>query len=262
MFEYQGHAYAAWDRIKNAPWRNLLNRQDEAGKPVTVQLEHWVDPYSEFVWDHNLAIAREIQDLGIDEIQFDYIRFPTDGDLAAITYRHRKPGMVRMDALESFLAKARETLSVPISTDLYGFNSWHRMGHWNGQSIEMVSRYVDVISPMFYPSHFPRDFLGGMAYAERAERIYREGTGRAASMVQGRSLIRPYVQAFRIGGELEMSRAEYGEYLRVQLKGALAARSSGYTLWNASNDYYMATFPLGDYLPEIPQAAPFGAPAR
>jgi hypothetical protein len=254
MYRYDNHAYAAWDEARKAPWANLLEREDENGKKRLVQLEHWVDPYSEFVWDHNVAIARELEDLGIDEVQFDYIRFPTDGNLARITYRHKRPGMERMDALESFLIKAREALSVPISTDLYGFNSWHRMGHWNGQSIEMVSRYVDVISPMFYPSHFPRDFIGQLSYVDRSRQIYREGTSRASSIVAGRSLIRPYVQAFRIGGELRMSRHEYGAYLRAQLEGASSAPSSGFTLWNASNDYYMVTFPMTDYLPAIPES--------
>jgi hypothetical protein len=259
MYRYQNHRYAAWDRLANGAWAHLVTRKDEQGNEVTRQLEHWVDPYSEFVWDHNLAIAKELQDLGIDEIQFDYIRFPTDGDLSRITYRHRRDGMTRMDALESFLVKARQTLDIPISTDLYGFNSWHRMGHWNGQSIEMVSHYVDVISPMFYPSHFPRDFIGDMPYIDRAGLIYEEGTWRAAQIVEGRSLIRPYVQAFRIGGELRMSRADYGRYLEVQLAGTLAAPSSGYTLWNASNSYYMATFSLRDYLPYSLEP---GAPSR
>ena len=79
--------------------------------------------------------------------------------------------------------------------------------------------------------------------------LHKEGTWRAAKIVEGRSLIRPYVQAFRIGGELKMSRDEYGNYRKEQREGTLAAPSSGYTLWNAGNDYYMATFSLKDYLP-------------
>ncbi len=258
MYGWRDGAYAAWDRSRGAPWRNLVKREDEAKNVTWVQVEHWVDPYSEVVWNHNIAIAKEVQDLGVDEIQFDYIRFPTDGDLSTVGYRHWKPGMTQLDALESFLVKAREALHVPISTDLYGFNSWHRMGHWNGQSIELVSHYVDVIAPMYYPSHFPSDFLRPIPYVERARRIYEEGTTRSASIVQGRSLIRPYVQAFRIYGELKMTPEEYARYLRVQLEGTTAARASGWTLWNASNDYYMASFPLAEFLPRRPPEA--GAP--
>jgi len=98
---------------------------------------------------------------------------------------------------------------------------------------------------MFYPSHFPRDFLGSMQYLPRAKYIYQEGTKRAAYMVEGRSIIRPYVQAFRIGGELAFDQAVYSTYLVNQVQGTLQGAGSGFTLWNASNDYYMVTVPLG-----------------
>ncbi len=258
MYGWRDGAYAVWDRGRNAPWRNLVRREDADKNVSWAQVEYWVDPYAEEVWDHNIAIAREVQDLGVDEIQFDYIRFPTDGDLSTISYRHQRPGMTRFDAIESFLAKARAALHVPISSDLYGFNSWYRKGHWNGQSIELLCRYVDVIAPMYYPSHFPSDFLKGLPYIERAEKIYAEGTTRAASIVQGRSLIRPFVQAFRIYGELKMTPEEYTRYARAQLEGAVTADASGWTLWNASNDYYMAAFPLAEFLPRRPADA--GAP--
>jgi hypothetical protein len=209
-----------------------------------VQKEYWVDPYSTFVWNYNRAIAEELQKRGVDEIQFDYIRFPSDGNLAQIRYRYRPEGMSPIDALESFLISVRESVHIPISTDLYGFNAWHRMGNWIGQSIEMVADYVDVICPMFYPSHFPRDFMKEVPYLERARRIYYEGTSRAAYLVGKRSLIRPYVQAFLIGGELAMDVGTYSLYLTSQIEGSLAAPSSGFTLWNASNRYYMVTRPL------------------
>jgi hypothetical protein len=214
----------------------------------TVQKEYWVDPYNPEVWRYNLAIAQELQERGVDEIQFDYIRFPSDGNLSRIRYRYRREGMGPIDALESFLTMAREQIHIPISTDLYGFNSWHRMGNWIGQSIEMLSDYVDVICPMFYPSHFPRDFMKNEPYLERGRKIYQEGTSRAASIVGPRSIIRPYVQAFLIGRELSMGQREYSQYLTNEIEGTLAAPSSGFTLWNASNRYYMVVEPLGPYI--------------
>jgi hypothetical protein len=158
--------------------------------------------------------------------------------------------MSLIDALESFLTQAREVIHIPISTDLYGFNSWHRMGNWIGQSIEVLADYVDVISPMFYPSHFPGDFMKDEPYLERGRKIYEEGTSRAAFLVGSRSIVRPYVQAFLIGGELAMGPAEYSQYLTNQIEGALAAPSSGLTLWNASNRYYMVIEPLTPYFSE------------
>src|SRR5208283_936583 len=142
-------------------------------------------------------------------------------------------------------AKARESLTIPISTDVYGYCGWARISNWVAQTIEMFSRYVDVVQPTFSPSHFPRDFLGSMQYLPRAKYIYQEGTKRAAYMVEGRAIIRPYVQAFRIGGELAFDQSVYSTYLVNQVQGSLQGAGSGFTLWNASNDYYMVTVPLG-----------------
>jgi hypothetical protein len=222
--------------------------QGPPAEPRYVQNEFWVDPFDPFVWEYNLAVAEELQTRGVDEIQFDYIRFPSDGNLSQIRYRCQRENQSPVDALESFLTVVREKIHLPISTDLYGFNAWHRMGNWIGQSIEVLAEYVDVISPMFYPSHFPRDFIKEMPYLDRARQIYSEGTQRAALMVAGRSLVRPYVQAFLIGGELAYGPAEYSRYLTNQIEGTLASPSSGFTLWNASNRYYMVTSSLRPYL--------------
>ena len=271
LYRWQDHRLAVWDREQDAPWRHLVRvapapastTQDDATaadtdatatenapdpEPATEQREFWVDPYAAKVWDYNVAVAAEIAGRGVDEIQFDYIRFPSDGPVERAGYRHRRPGMTRIDAIESFLAMAREQVQVPISTDLFGFNSWYRSGNWIGQNIETLSEYVDVISPMFYPSHFPNDFLSDRSYLDRAHDIYEKGVRRARHLVQGRSYIRPYVQAFLIGGELRMEEAEYGRYLRLQLEGNRTAGGTGFTLWNASNRYYMVTEPLGPYL--------------
>ena len=246
LYNADNFQYAAWDKQAQGPWRYLKKNVDDlTGEETFSQGEYWVDPYSEQVWNYNIDIARELQDKGVDEVQFDYIRFPSDGDIGGITWRYRKPGMGKLEALESFLAKGREYLSIPISADVYGYCGWARISNWVAQNIEMYSRYVDVIQPMFYPSHFPRDFLGGMEYLPRAKYIYQEGTRRSAYIVEGRSIIRPYVQAFRIGGETSFPPPVYSAYLLNQVHGTLEGAGSGFTLWNASNDYYMVTVPLG-----------------
>ena len=245
LYGWDNHRLAIWDREQDGPWRHLVPAGDDSGDQV--QREHWVDPFAPEVWQYNIDVAAELAARGIDEIQFDYIRFPSDGPTERAAYRHRRPGMRRVDAIESFLALARERLDVPISTDLFGFNSWYRAGNFIGQDIEVLSEYADVISPMFYPSHFPHHFLADRSYVERAHDIYESGVRRAQRMVRGRAYIRPYVQAFLIGGELRMEEEEYGRYLTRQLDGNRAAAGSGFTLWNASNRYYMVTEPLQPY---------------
>ncbi len=268
LYGWQDHRLAVWDRERDAPWRHLIetasggednadadaggageaDAEGESEEPTFEQREFWVDPFAAEVWEYNAAVAAELAARGVDEIQFDYIRFPSDGPVRLAGYRHRRPGMSRGDAIESFLAVARERVQVPIGTDLFGYNSWYRSGNWIGQNIEVLSEYVDVISPMYYPSHFPRRFLPHHGYLERARVIYERGVRRAQRLVQGRSYVRPYVQAFLIGGELNMNEQEYGRYLAQQLAGSRKGGASGFTLWNASNRYYMVTEPLQPYL--------------
>ncbi len=246
LFSHDSNRYAVWDRTTDTPWGYFV--KSGADENSLEQKEFWTDPYSEFVWDYNISIALELQNLGVDEIQFDYIRFPTDGDIDNIKYRFRREGMSRSEALESFLVKAREKITIPLSTDLYGFNAWYKKGNWNGQQIDMFADYVDVICPMFYPSHFPAPFLGSMEFTERAEKIYREGTARARKIAGERSIVRPYVQAFLIGAERNLEQPEYSRYLNMQIKGLYDAGSSGFTLWNASGIYYMVSDSMMDFV--------------
>ena len=248
LYAYNDNEHAIWNERDDGPWANLIPVRDDSGEITGYeQREFWVDPYSELAWEYNTALAFELQERGVDEIQFDYIRFPSDGDTTTTYYRHRKPDMTMVDAIESFLKYARERITIPISTDLYGFNAWYRMGNWIGQNIEVIGDYVDVVCPMFYPSHFPRAFMNELQFMERAEWIYLEGVRRAQWILAGRGVVRPYVQAFLIGSERKFDEPEYADYLHRQLDGLTASGSSGFTLWNASNIYYMITQPLTPY---------------
>ena len=247
LFNYYNHIYTLKDKYTGEPWRYLIKvTDDDTGEVSYEQREYWVDPFNPEVWKYNADIAVELQQLGVDEIQFDYIRFPSDGDTSRINFAGRRQGMSRINALESFFRLVRERVHIPISTDLYGFNSYYRMGNWIGQNIEMLAAYVDVICPMYYPSHFPSTFMKNLPYLERAEKIYYEGTIRAAEIVAGRSIIRPYVQAFLLPAEYYMEEEVYQDYLLRQLQGCRDADSSGWTLWNMSNNYYMVPEPLDE----------------
>ena len=104
LFRFNNTEYAVWNSSSNSPWGKKFKVEDsETGEITWEQREFWVDSFSEYIWNYNVSIAEEIQSLGVDEIQFDYIRFPTDGDLSAASYRFQRSGMSRMDALESFL---------------------------------------------------------------------------------------------------------------------------------------------------------------
>ncbi len=199
--------------------------------------ERWVDPYAEKVWEYNAAISRELHERGFDEIQFDYIRFPTDGlNLDQARYRWRDPGMDKEGAILSFLSYVRSRLDAPISVDIYGANGWYRTGARTGQEVGTLSRYVDVICPMYYPSHFEQDFLAQAPAEERPYRIYYRGTLRTDRIGRGRIIVRPYVQSFFLN--VAYDRTYYGnDYVRRQVEGVRDAGAPGLTYWNNVGRY-------------------------
>ncbi|HUX40591.1 MAG TPA: putative glycoside hydrolase [Rectinemataceae bacterium] len=199
--------------------------------------ERWVDPYSEEVWAYNVALANEVIARGFDEVQFDYIRFPTDGvNLDDAQFRWKDPGMDKESAITSFLAFARERIKAPISIDIYGANGWYRSGARTGQDVETLARYVDVICPMFYPSHFEQGFLAEAPAVDRPYRIYRLGTLRNARIARDRVIVRPYVQAFYMG--VSYDKVWYNpDYVAREVTGVIQGENLGMTFWNNVDRY-------------------------
>ncbi|MCX7023784.1 MAG: hypothetical protein NT080_04100 [Spirochaetes bacterium] len=242
MYERKGGAYAVWDSREKTAWRGWLGTAAGGGEIPEegrkYMAEYWVDPYCEEIWEYNVAVANEAIARGFDEIQFDYLRFPTDGEnLADATCRWRDPGMDKESALMSFLGYARENVNAPIGIDIYGANGWYRSGVRTGQDVELLSRYVDVICPMFYPSHFEQGFMAQPPEAERPYRIYWLGTLRTEVIARGRVVVRPYVQAFFLKGA-SYDEAHYGlAYVAREAAGVRDAGNPGLTYWNNSGRY-------------------------
>lgn len=245
LCNYDKKQYAVWDRSTNQPWMGIRGSEDvkdETGKVTGTKIsyydENWVDPYSEEVWEYNVEIARELIDRGFDEIQFDYIRFPTDGvNLYQAAYRWRDAGMDKESALVSFLSYARKNINAPIGIDIYGANGWYRSGTRTGQDVELMSEYVDVICPMFYPSHFEQNFLEFKPVEERPYRIYFYGSYRNTIMGRNRVVVRPWLQAFYMGVRYDKKYYDKN-YVMRQVFGTRDGIDRGYMYWNNSGGYY------------------------
>ncbi|MDR2758915.1 MAG: hypothetical protein LBB78_06005 [Spirochaetaceae bacterium] len=257
-----GGKYAVWDSQTNRPWIGYYDRRQRkpppgqapaANQDPLVQIlpaddpayeivrtfydERWVDPYSEEVWEYTAAVSQELHERGFDEIQFDYIRFPTDGvNLSNARYRWREQGMDMESAILSFLRHVRSRINAPISIDIYGANGWYRTGARTGQEVELLAPYVDVICPMYYPSHFEQDFLAQAPAELRPYRIYYQGVRRTARIARNKIVVRPYVQAFFLN--VAYDRTYYNaDYVRREIEGVRAAGNSGFTYWNNSGRY-------------------------
>lgn len=218
LYKAFSNKYAIKDSATKVAWR---------GNPK----EYWVDPYAEFVHEYNISIAKQAQDAGFDEIQFDYIRFPTDGPVQRCVFSFKPDnGMYKFEAIAAFLRSAKQALSIPISVDVYGFTIWYEFGQWLGQDIEAMTSIVDVLCPMVYPSHYGRKFFDGKIDAQGYYAIVAESMHRAS--VKSQAVVRPYLQAFNM-----LSPGWGSAYIQKQIQACTDTGVSGYIWWNAGRDY-------------------------
>ena len=199
----------------------------------------WVDPFREEVWDYNLAIAREAVRRGFDEVQFDYVRFPTDGRLGAARYARPNTRQTRLPAVTGFLARARRELGAMgafVAADVFGYTAFNENDTDIGQRIEELAPHLDYLSPMVYPSGYQRGIPGYRNPVEHPYEVVRE----SVRLIRQRSApasvrVRPWLQDFR---DYAFDRRPFGvAEIRAQMKGALDAGAAGWMLWNPRNDY-------------------------
>ena len=196
----------------------------------------WSNEYSKTVWDYNVSIAKAAAKAGFDEIQFDYVRFPSDGPIESAVW----PGKVnesQSTTIAHFLKYASsqlKPLGVRVSADVFGLAATNELGV--GQSPKQMARYVDALSPMVYPSHFGAGQFGlpdpqatpGMTVGYALSDFNTAIRGSKAELV-------PWIQDFSMGHDFTLSDIQ-DEILAVRDSGA-----RGFLIWNASGDYTPGT---------------------
>jgi hypothetical protein len=202
----------------------------------------WVDPFREEVWNYNIAIAREAAARGFDEIQFDYVRFPTDGKLGAAKYAQPNNKDTRLPAIAGFLGRARRELGplgVYVAADVFGYTAFNENDTDIGQRIEELAPHLDYFCPMVYPSGYQKGIPGFRNPVQNPYEVVRESvrlTQQRASHTRAR--VRPWIQDFR---DYAFDRRIFGvPEIRAQIKGADDAGAVGWMLWNPRNDYTAA----------------------
>jgi len=210
------------------------------GKPwIDNEKLAWVDPFREEVWGYTIAVAAEAARKGFDEIQFDYIRFPTDGKITAARYARPNTKDNRLETISSFLARARRELAptgVFLAADVFGYTAFNENDTDIGQRIEEMAPHLDYFSPMVYPSGYHRGIPG---YRNPVAHPY-EIVFESVRLIRKRSAhvtvaVRPWIQDFR---DYAFDRRPFGvKEVRAQQKGAEDAGATGWMLWNPRNDY-------------------------
>src|SRR5256886_7814413 len=199
----------------------------------------WTDPSQPKVQGYNIALAKKAAESGVDEVQFDYVRFPAEGDQkdAGFVFQTKHPEWHRTDVITDFLKHAYAELhptGVLLSLDVFGIMAWQRpvdLAH-TGQDIVGMAKYCDVLSPMIYPSHFFG--MDGIARpGDAPEHFIGESMERFEKITQGSGVvIRPWLQAFRW-----RTKTYSPKYIEVQVLTAKNKGGIGFLFWNASNDY-------------------------
>jgi hypothetical protein len=117
----------------------------------------YADPFNKKVWEYNFSIADECVKLGFDEIQFDYIRYPSDGKIKECRYMVKYSTTVAVQNICDFLKEANRRYKdkkIRISADVFGLTTSAKDDLGIGQIIEKMEPYVDALYPMVYPSHY------------------------------------------------------------------------------------------------------------
>lgn len=232
----------------------------------------WIDPAAEGAWEYIASIAKDALRRGFDEINFDYVRFASDGDLSKISFPAWDMKTPRHVVIKNFFSYLRESLpDDKISADLFGLTAVNPDDLGIGQVIEDAYQYFDYVSPMTYPSHYASGFLGYknpgaypyevMKYSIDTARnrltTFQSSLARAAaSSSQMASVaeamlppspptlarLRPWIQDFNLGATYTaaMVRKQIDaieDSLRIASSTAMLPAAGGWLLWSASNNY-------------------------
>ncbi|MGI8314430.1 putative glycoside hydrolase [Halobacillus mangrovi] len=222
--------------------------------------EAFVNPFMKEVWDYNLEIAKMAAEMGFQEIQFDYVRFPegfgnrddileySQGDYANLEMEEVQK---RVKAVTDFVAYAREGLSnydVDVSVDIFGYSATIPEAPNIGQNFTKISSNVDVISSMIYPSHWGPYFGISKPDAEpyRLVSEYAKVENEVLGKLEEKPTSRPWIQDFEAPWLYSGPTKQYGKAeVETQIKALKENGINEYLIWNAGNNYS----PNVDYTP-------------
>jgi hypothetical protein len=198
----------------------------------------WSDPYSDEVRWYNELIAEAAAASGVDEIQFDYIRFPAEGAARHAFYPHAKEALSRVEVICKFLQSVRERTArynTSLAVDIFGITAWQSKNDIEnlGQDLKRMAKYLDVLSPMFYPSHFHSGYDGFANPGSHPYYFVNTGIKKAREILSGEATVLvPWIQGFNLRSP------NFGpNYILEQLKASREEGVEGYLIWNARNDY-------------------------
>ncbi|HET8704911.1 MAG TPA: putative glycoside hydrolase [Pseudomonadales bacterium] len=197
---------------------------------------YWVDPSRKEVWNYNIQIAKEAAEMGFDEIQFDYVRFP---DRKGVSFSIANTEENRINSIDGFLTAAHEALkpyNVFMSADVFGYICWNTNDTDIGQHLEHVINTVDYLSPMLYPSGFQFGIPGYRNPVQNSHEIIYLSLKKAGERSGwDPKRFKPWLQAFK---DYAFDKRHFdAEEIKKQVSAADKFGAGGWYLWNPRNAY-------------------------
>lgn len=226
----------------------------------------FIDAGAKPYWNYIVELSEKAYELGFDEINYDYVRYPSDGNMQnalytwSISTSTNGLSQTKSAMLENFFQYLHDNLEntgAKLSVDLFGMTTTVEHDMNIGQVLELALPYFDYVSPMVYPSHYPSTWNGFTNPAEHPyevvkialtrglerERAWNISNGFFSIDSNGAtttpvSKLRPWLQDFNLG-------ATYGpDKIRAQIQATYDAGLTSWMLWNAGNKYTAAALLL------------------
>ncbi|WP_404458778.1 putative glycoside hydrolase [Oceanobacillus kapialis] len=214
--------------------------------------EAFVSPFQKEVWEYNVGIAKMAAEMGFQEIQFDYVRFPEGfetrddeleysmGDYADSDMNNIKK---RVQAVTDFVAYAKDEMSsydVDVSVDIFGYAATIEEAPGIGQNFSKISSNVDVISSMIYPSHWSSYFGIEVPDKEPYKLVkeYAKVENEVLGALENPPVSRPWIQDFEAPWLYSGPTKQYGKAeVEAQIKALHESGINEFLLWNSGNSY-------------------------
>ncbi|MGH8874720.1 MAG: putative glycoside hydrolase [Acidimicrobiia bacterium] len=226
-----GRIVAFQDPIAAGAFPDLAALDQATGEPFNRDGQWFLDPTDPAAQDYALDLAREACAVGVDEVQFDYVRYP-DRISGGVRFDGGAGPQTRVAAIKGFLQQATEMLhpmGCTVAADLFGFTTTDRTDGGIGQLWEEVTSVIDVASPMLYPSHYGRGWFGFDRPNDHPGPVVAEALDDGLARLEHGVVVRPWLQDF--GYDADQVRAQIAE---------AEARGLGWMLWNAVSEFTTA----------------------
>lgn len=200
----------------------------------------FIDPTYKEYWDYIITLSKVCEEVGFDELNFDYIRYPTDGNLKDMVFKGSELETVpsgnstiksrRLKRFFAYLRQQTRPLGIPISADIFGMTLTNKDDLGIGQQLEMIVPYFDYICPMIYPSHWPKGFLNIPNPAAHPYPVINHSVKLGLNRMPDKKM-RPWIQAFDLGAVYTPER------MADQKKGLYDLNVYSWLLWDPANRY-------------------------